>query len=53
MKNEAIYEIAYYTPKGKPGRKQVRQSRMVQEARKLHESGYHCIQISAYPLIEA
>jgi len=51
MKNEAIYEIAYFTPKGKPGRKQVRQSRIVKEAQKLYDAGYHGIQVSYYPLI--
>ena len=52
MKNEAIYEIVYLTPKGKPGRKQVRSSRIVKEAQRLHDAGYHGIQVSYYPLVE-
>lgn len=52
MKNESIYEIAYFTPAGKSGRKQVRRSRLEAEAKKLYDRGYHGIQVSYYPLIE-
>lgn len=52
MKNEAIYEIAYVTPKGKHGLKQVRQSRITKEAEKLHAAGYREIRISVRPIFE-
>ena len=51
MKNEAIYEIAYVTPAGKHGRKQVPQSRIPKVCMDLQSRGYHQIRVSFYPLI--
>ena len=51
MKNEAVYEIAYVTPSGKHGRKQVPQSRIPKVCMDLQGRGYHQIRVSFYPLI--
>lgn len=51
MKNEAVYEIAYVTPSGKHGRKQVRQSKVPHAAAQLAERGYYDIRVSFHPLI--
>jgi len=51
MKNEAIYEIAYITPAGKAGRKQVRQSRIPATCASLQDRGYYEIRVSFHPLI--
>ena len=50
MKKEAVYEIAYRTPTGKPGRKQARQSRIVATVENLRDRGYYDIHISSYPI---
>lgn len=51
MKNEAVYEIAYITPSGKHGRKQVRQSRVSKTCMDLTTRGYYSIRVSFHPLI--
>ena len=50
MKNEAVYEIAYITPTGKHGRKQVRQSRISKTCMDLTTRGYYSIRVSFHPI---
>lgn len=43
MEKELLFDVEYFTPTGKPGRKQVRQSRLAKVFMELREKGYYNI----------
>lgn len=47
-----VYELAYRTPFGRHGRKQVSSDRIVRAVETLREKGYYDVRVSTDPLYE-
>lgn len=52
MESESVFEIAYVTPTGKHGRRQVYRSHVPSVCEQLERRGFRDIRVSTYPLIE-
>ena len=48
----SVYELAYRTPAGKPGRKQVSSNKVPSAVTALEKRGYYNIRVSSSPLYE-
>lgn len=48
----SVYELAYRTPAGKPGRKQVTSNKVVSAVALLEKRGYYDLRVSSQPLYE-